>query len=88
MYWLKPSSIQPYHVSLVPTIIGHHWCPVSWSAAPWLDVDHHRVFHAALRTVLERELREGIRHPELRVELERMAGHRARVGVSSRAPGR
>ena len=38
MYWLNPSSIQPYHVSLLPTIIGHHWCPVSWSAAPWFEL--------------------------------------------------
>ena len=38
MYWLNPSSIQPYHVSLVPTTIGHHWCAVSWSAAPSLEL--------------------------------------------------
>ena len=24
MYWLKPSSIQPYHVSLLLTTMGHH----------------------------------------------------------------
>ncbi len=35
-YWLKPSSIQPYHVSLLLTVIGAHWWNVSWSAAPWL----------------------------------------------------
>ena len=38
MYWLKPSSMNPYQVSLVPTIMGHHWWPVSWSAAPTLDM--------------------------------------------------
>ncbi len=32
MYWLNPSSMKPYHVSFVPTIIGHHSWPVSWSA--------------------------------------------------------
>ena len=38
MYWSKPSSIQPYQVSLLLTTIGHHWWPVSWSAAPWLEL--------------------------------------------------
>src|SRR4029079_16930089 len=38
MYWLNPSSIQPYHVSLLLTVMGHHWWPVSWSAAPWLEL--------------------------------------------------
>ncbi len=38
MYWLNPSSMKPYHVSFTPTIMGHHWCPVSWSAAPTLDM--------------------------------------------------
>ncbi len=30
--------MKPYQVSLVFTIIGHHWCPVSWSEAPALDM--------------------------------------------------
>ena len=34
MYSLNPSSIQPYQVSLLLTIIGHHWCPISWSVTP------------------------------------------------------
>ncbi len=38
MYWLNPSSIQPYHVSLPLTVIGHHWWPVSWSAGPSFDM--------------------------------------------------
>ena len=29
MYWLNPSSIKPYQVSLLLTVIGHHWWPVS-----------------------------------------------------------
>ncbi len=38
MYWLNPSSMKPYQVSLVPRVIGHHSCPVSWSEAPVLDM--------------------------------------------------
>ncbi len=34
MYWLNPSSMKPYQVSFTPTIMGHHWWPVSWSEAP------------------------------------------------------
>ncbi len=34
MYSLKPSSIQPYAVSLLATIMGHHWWPISWSVTP------------------------------------------------------
>ena len=89
MYWLKPSSIQPYQVSLLLTVIGHHWCPVSWSAAPWFELIDHRVFHSRAGAVLQRELRELVRGPELRVELERVARDRAGVGVERwRAPAR
>ena len=49
-------------------------------------VDHHRVFHAGARAVLQRELRERIRRPELRVELERVP--RDRAGVARRGCAR
>src|SRR5450759_2867157 len=37
--------------------------------------DEHRVFHSQLRSIDHRQLREGVGHPELRVELERVADH-------------
>ena len=54
-----------------------------------VGVDHHRIFHAGARPVLQRELRKRIRRPELRIELERVPRDRAGVGVlRARAPAR
>ena len=43
-------------------------------------VDHHRIFHTGTRPVLQRELRELIREPELRIELECVTADLTRLG--------
>ena len=52
-----------------------------------VGVDHHRVLHARARPILQRELRELVREPELRVELERVPRDRAGVRVELRVAG-
>ena len=79
---LIESLVHPAVPGLV--VADGHWPPlvtrfVVGRAA--VGVDDHRIFHARARSILQRELREWIREPELRVELERVAGDRSGVAV-------
>ncbi len=66
MYWLNPSSMNGYQVSLVPSVIGHHSWPVSWSEAPAADMMNigYSIPFSGPSTMVSAGKEYGIQRPE------------------------
>src|SRR5439155_24242198 len=71
----------------VPSLIDadHHWPPLMprlMVGGEYRRHDEHRVLHSQLWAVDHGELRERVRHPELRVELERVTNYAWSISIA------